>query len=162
MNTSRRQLGILALTLALATVARPVWAEKPDDKGKDKGNDKYERKNIARPDSQAKAGAAVSFRFGDDERRVVSQYYGAQVKAGRCPPGLAKKGNGCQPPGQAKKWQRGQTLPADVRYQNLPADLRLRLPAPPPNHRYVQVAGDILLLAIGTSMVVDALENIFQ
>lgn len=30
------------------------------------------------------------------------RYYALDGR-GRCPPGLAKKGNGCQPPGQAKK-----------------------------------------------------------
>ena len=33
-------------------------------------------------------------------------YYG--YCAGGCPPGLAKKHNGCMPPGQAKKLYRGQ------------------------------------------------------
>ena len=31
---------------------------------------------------------------------------------------------------------------------------------PPSNHRYVHVAADILLIAIGTQMVIDAMENI--
>jgi len=30
-----------------------------------------------------------------------------------CPPGLAKKNNGCMPPGQAKKWQRGDRISGD-------------------------------------------------
>ncbi|WP_372887282.1 RcnB family protein [Shimia sp.] len=36
----------------------------------------------------------------------------------------------------------------------------MRLSAPPPDYRYVQVAGDILLIAIGTSIVIDAIEDI--
>ena len=42
----------------------------------------------------------------------------------------------------------------------VPQDLLLRLPPPPPQHRYVQVAGDVLLIAVGSSMVVDAIEDI--
>jgi hypothetical protein len=107
-------------------------------------------------------GAAVNLSFSSDDRRIVMDYYGAQVRAGKCPPGLAKKNNGCQPPGQAKKWQRGRPLPRDVAYYDLPPELSVRLRVPPPNHRYVQIAGDILMIAIGTSLVVDAIEDIFR
>jgi Ni/Co efflux regulator RcnB len=31
---------------------------------------------------------------------------------------------------------------------------------PPAGHRYVRVAADILLIAVGTGMVVDAIEDI--
>ncbi|RWR53174.1 excinuclease ABC subunit A [Sinirhodobacter ferrireducens] len=35
------------------------------------------------------------------------------AQAPGCPPGLAKKNNGCMPPGQAKKWQRGDRIVGD-------------------------------------------------
>jgi Ni/Co efflux regulator RcnB len=38
----------------------------------------------------------------------------------------------------------------------------VRLPPPPPRHRYVRVAGDILLIAVGASIVVDAIEDIIR
>src|SRR3989339_675574 len=68
---------------------------------------------------------------------------------------VEKKSSGCQPPGQAKKWKKG--YPLRDKYYDLPDELVIRLPVPPLNHRYVRVAGDILLIAIGTSMVVDAM-----
>jgi hypothetical protein len=41
----------------------------------------------------------------------------AQAYGRGCPPGLAKKNNGCMPPGQAKaRWRVGQRLP--TAYQN--------------------------------------------
>ena len=102
----------------------------------------------------------VEFRFGDDHRRIVNDYYAPDFRSGHCPPGLAKKHNGCQPPGQARKWAMGRPLPSDVRYYDLPPDLLLRLPPPPPNQRYVRVASDILLITVGSSMVIDALRDI--
>lgn len=48
------------------------------------------------------------------------------------------------------------------KYYGLPNELVIRLPVPLLNHRYVRVAGDILMIAIGTGMVVDAMEDIFQ
>jgi Ni/Co efflux regulator RcnB len=107
-------------------------------------------------------GDSLVLSFGSEDRRIVSEYYGTQMRKGNCPPGLAKKNNGCQAPGQAKKWQRGQPLAKDIQYYELPMELRVRLPAPPPNHRYVQVAGDILMIATGTKMVVDAIEDILR
>ncbi|HEY1227212.1 MAG TPA: RcnB family protein, partial [Ramlibacter sp.] len=74
--------------------------------------------------------------------------------------GLAKKHNGCMPPGQARKYYVGQPLPAQVVYYPVPQPVLVQLPPPPPQHKYVRVAGDILLIAVGTSMVVDAISDI--
>ena len=42
-----------------------------------------------------------------------SKHAGKGAGVGHCPPGLAKKGNGCQPPGQAKKYGRGDYVDRD-------------------------------------------------
>ena len=62
------------------------------------------------------------------------------VGVGGCPPGLAKKGTGCLPPGQFKKMYRvGQRFPAGYgypwTYNQIPYDLRTRY-AFNPDHRY--------------------------
>jgi hypothetical protein len=90
---------------------------------------------------------------------LVRDYYSEQVRAGRCPPGLAKKNNGCLPPGQAKKWRVGQPLPRDLVYYELPSQVVVQL-GPLPGYRYVRVASDILLIAVGTGLVVDAIEDL--
>jgi hypothetical protein len=43
-----------------------------------------------------------------------------------CPPGLAKKGNGCMPPGQARKYGLGDRLPSYLGSYNLPTRFRGR------------------------------------
>jgi Ni/Co efflux regulator RcnB len=161
MKHSLRLAGILAAGMFMASGA--ALAEKPAWAGGGKP-DKHEKRDNDRRDERfdERRGGAVEFRFNDDSRRVIFDYYGAQARKGKCPPGLAKKHNGCLPPGQAKKWQRGQPLPADLRYYSLPRDVLVRLPPPPPQHRYVQVAGDILMIAVGTGMVVDAVEDILR
>jgi len=138
-------LAALALTVALVT-APAVAKDKGHDKGKhgsphaeDQGHGKH---------------------FGDHDRAVIRDYY---VDAGRgchCPPGLAKKNNGCLPPGQAKKWAVGQPLPPAVVYEPLPSALVVQLTPPPIGYRYVRVAGDILLIGAGTRMVVDAIQDL--
>jgi Ni/Co efflux regulator RcnB len=64
------------------------------------------------------------------------------------------------PPGQAKKWHVGQPLPRDVIFYDLPPALVVRIGTPPAGHRYVRVAADILLIAIGTGMVIDAIADL--
>lgn len=171
INT-KSSLCLTAIGIALTLVAGGAIADKPNWAGDGKHkegkkhhegkvhHDKNEHGDRSR-DSDRHDGE-VTFSFGSDDRRIISEYYGTQVRKGKCPPGLAKKNNGCQPPGHAKKWHRGRPLSRDIKYYELPMELRARLPAPPPNHRYVQIAGDILVIAIGTSMVVDALEDILR
>jgi len=60
--------------------------------------------------------------------------------AGGCPPGLAKKHNGCMPPGQAKKlYNVGQRWPGSYgqmwNYNQIPYDLRSRYDFDP-GYRY--------------------------
>lgn len=100
--------------------------------------------------------------FQQQHREAARAYYGRQENQGFCPPGLAKKGNGCLPPGQAKKWRQGYPLPPSVVYYDVPRSVVLTLGVPPSGYRYVRVASDILLIAIGTSMVVDAIEDLVR
>ena len=90
----------------------------------------------------------------------MREYYAGQFRGGRCPPGLAKKHNGCLPPGQAKKWQVGKPLPREVIFYDLPQPLVVQIGVPPRGYRYVRVATDILLIAIGTGMVIDAINDL--
>lgn len=163
---SSLRIAAIAFALALALATGAAFADKPEWAGGGKSNEgkqrraEKERGDGDRNEDRRRISGATHFR--DDDRRAVSEYYGNEMRKGKCPPGLAKKRNGCQPPGQAKKWHRGQVLAKDIRYYELPKELRVRLPVPPPNHRYVQVAGDILMIAIGTGVVVDAIEDIMR
>lgn len=152
-----RPLRFAAFALSAALAAGPALADKPEwaGNGKNKGK-KHE-------DRQEQRGSSSASRFTDQHRRLIAEYYGGQAQPGRkCPPGLAKKNNGCMPPGQAKKWGMGRPLPGDLRYYDLPRDLLMRLPPAPAGHRYVRVAADILLIAVGSSMVIDAVEDLVR
>lgn len=160
------KIGITAVLVAgIFAASGNALADKPDKNEREERQDARGGKP-AKKDKEARHddrhAAAPGSRFDDGARNAIFEYYGAQARAGKCPPGLAKKQNGCQPPGQAKKWKLGQPLPPDLRYGSLPPELLRRLPPPPPRHRYVQIAGDILMIAVGTSMVVDAVEDILR
>lgn len=98
--------------------------------------------------------------FNDQHRTFAHEYYRERFRSGRCPPGLAKKHNGCMPPGHARKWHIGHRLPRDVIFYDVPPNLIIQIGQPPAGHRYIRVATDILLIAIGTGMIVDAIEDI--
>lgn len=159
MKRNHRYAGMLIAGLFL--ISGGALADKPTWNGGGK-HDRKEKEERGAERHDDRRGSAAAFRFDDVARRAVFDYYGTQARAGKCPPGLAKKHNGCQPPGQAKKWQLGQPLPPDLRYGSLPPELLHRLPPPPPRHRYVQIAGDVLMIAVGTGMVVDAVEDILR
>ena len=52
--------------------------------------------------------------------------YDQQRFSGSCPPGLAKKNNGCLPPGQAKKLAVGSRLPNYLSRYNVPVQYQDR------------------------------------
>ncbi|MEW6206070.1 MAG: RcnB family protein [Pseudomonadota bacterium] len=161
-----RTLTVASTVLLIASGS--AYADKPEKGNGNQGKNKVQNENRGQKGNRAEgrdsgrdSGVSVSFNFGSSETRIVRDYYGGQVSKGKCPPGLAKKGNGCQPPGQAKQWQKGRALGSDVRYYDIPNELRIRLPAPPLNHKYVQLGTDLLLIAVGTAIVVDAIDGIF-
>ncbi len=171
----------VALVFAGVLASTPVWAEKgggggdrgnagqkhekDDDRGAERGH-KFERNEAQREDHRrvVMAPNAVvnpTVRFTPEHRTYVSHYYDEQFRSGHCPPGLAKKHNGCMPPGQAKKgWVTGQPLPAGVVTYPVPQPLLVQLGTPPAGYRYVRVGNDIVLLSPGTALVVDVIRNL--
>ena len=147
--------GLVATTGALAE--KPEWKDggKHGQSKKEKHKDKNERDDDSRDRHEHH-----DRHFGQTQRTVITTYYTNEYRKGRCPPGLAKKNNGCMPPGKAREWAVGRPLPRDVVYYDLPQSVVVQIGAPPSGHRYVRVASDILLIAIGTSMVVDGIENL--
>ena len=181
---NQRIAGVLAFAIAGAFMASPVFADKGgkghgkdhdraeqrEDRGdnraerrddRNRGDNRAERRDDRDHDDRAEHRRVSRVEhFNDPHRGYVRDYYDGQYRAGRCPPGLAKKHNGCMPPGQAKKWDVGRPLPREVRYYEVPPTLIQQLGSPPPGYRYVRVDDNILLLATGTRMVVDAIRSL--
>ncbi|MBN1101808.1 MAG: hypothetical protein JXL84_00190 [Deltaproteobacteria bacterium] len=163
----------IALTLVFSGgfISNPALADKPSRAG-GKGAEKHGGKESAGKQKEGKGrdrgksgeerghGVKASQYFSGQTRISIHNYYGEKFRSGRCPPGLAKKGNGCMPPGQAKKWRMGRPLPREVIFYDLPPEVLVQLGPVPSRHRFVRVASDILMIAVGTGMVVDAIEDI--
>jgi Ni/Co efflux regulator RcnB len=173
-NTLRKS-GILTLVAALVFAFSlsvlpdsTAWAgnngksEKHEkkEKYKKKGNDDSYSHESGSSHEANHSGIDVNVYFDDRQRNVIRNYYTEEYHSGHCPPGLAKKNNGCMPPGQAKKWKKGDVLPREVIYYDLPPAIVVQLGTPPAEHKYVRVASDILLMAVGTGMIVDAIQDL--
>jgi hypothetical protein len=148
----RRAL-VLAISALAVGLASPAWADRDKDKG---GKGKHGRGGppvvVVQP---------VRVVVPDRDRRVVYQYYRSEFSAGRCPPGLAKKGNGCLPPGQAKKlYVIGQPLPPAVVYERVPPAVVQQLAPVPPGYESVRVEDDVLLMDTANRMVADVVNDL--
>lgn len=148
-----------ALVVAGLLLASPAFAAKPDGVGNDKGQ-KHEQVEKRESSHHNHGSTQVNVFLNDRQRSIIRDYYGQEFKRGNCPPGLAKKNNGCLPPGQAKKWQRGHRMSDDVVYYDLPRALLEQLGGAPKGHKYVRVDDDVLLMTIGTALVIDAIEGL--
>lgn len=104
----------------------------------------------------------VNVVFSAGQRGVFGEYWGEHYGR-KCPPGLAKKNNGCLPPGLAKKRYRvGHPLPREVVIVPVPPELQIRIGAPPVGYFYGMIDGDLVKLAAGTLLVVDALSGLAE
>ena len=135
----------IALGIALALGVPPALAEKPDWAGEGKGKGKGRQKHK---------------HFDDSKRSYIHSYYEEEFRGGHCPPGLAKKHNGCMPPGQAKKWRVGRPLPQGIVVYDVPPALVIKIGVPPAGYKYVRVAADILMIDVGTRIVADAIADL--
>jgi Ni/Co efflux regulator RcnB len=101
--------------------------------------------------------------FIDDDRAAVRGWWNDTYGRGNCPPGLAKKNNGCLPPGQAKKrYVVGRRLPSGVIVERVPSILLPRLRTAPRGYEYVVVDGDVLLMNRTSRIVADAIINVID
>jgi len=117
--------GAAALTLTTPALANPGHGH-GQGQGQAHGNkgNTHAQKSQPRAHGQARHG-----------RHIVATRHGGRLYAfdarGSCPPGLARKHNGCMPPGQAKKaYTVGQRYNRNVgfrwSYNQIPMDLRSR------------------------------------
>jgi hypothetical protein len=146
-----------ALVIGLASTA---WADNDKDKGKHgKGGHDRGRPPIV-------VVQPVRIIVPQRDRAIVYQYYRSEYSAGRCPPGLARKGNGCWPPGQVAKapkvWVVGRPLPPAVVYEPVPPPVVQRLEPVPDGYGYVRVDNDVLLMDMANRVVADVIGDLYD
>ncbi len=143
---------LLVLALSLCVITMPVAAKKGGH-----GNGNGHGNPHADSGDDSGANLSIDIHIGGGDRTIIKNYIAEDYHA-HCPPGLAKKHNGCLPPGQAKKrYVVGQALPAAVVFSPVPSALLVKLKPVPAGFQYVQVDKDVLLISAATHKVVDAI-----
>jgi hypothetical protein len=113
-------------------------------------------KNHGHGPAKVKKASSADGLIGHSNRETIKLYL-KENYGRKCPPGLAKKNNGCLPPGIAKKYSIGKPLPEDVFESSLPNDLLKLLYPPRYGQKYVQVDKDVLLIDQVSRKVIDAI-----
>lgn len=158
---------IIALAITAIFVAGPAFAEGNDDdhgkgNGKDKQTEKHDKKNqkdAEKAEKRERKEIEQGKYFNDQQRTYVREYYTTNYGPGKkCPPGLAKKGNGCMPPGQVRSWVVGQPIPRNVTIYSVPRPVILQLPPAPYGYRYARIGGDIVLVQQQNNLIVDVIQ----
>lgn len=182
-----RTSSIAIISLLCAALVSPALADNDKNKGNqgsggNKGGDKADKRDNDNNKGRGNNGVVIEQRavapsvvvvpnqqivpyqqvvVVDRDRNLVRTYYRNEYAAGRCPPGLAKKNNGCLPPGQAKKmWSVGQPLPPQIVYYPIQRELWTQLTPPPYGYEYVRVDDDIVLMMTATRVIAALLGNI--
>lgn len=176
---------VLSALIISACAALPAYAQRPggdsrQEQPRDRGgNDQRQHapqgdrrapqqgqhndgKDRHGPSRNQRPGPAADSRFYDNQRTLVHDYYRREISSGRCPPGLSRKGKNCAPPARDRRWAVGRPLPREVIFHDLPPALVVEIGAPPAGYRYVRVASDILMIAVGTGLVVDAIQDLIR
>ena len=158
LNLSQR---FLALAMVSLFVSAPVFGkdkDKDDDHGNGKGKNaqKHEYKEERKAEKRERKNIQPGTYFNDQQRTYVREYYVQNYSNGKkCPPGLAKKNNGCMPPGQVKNWVVGQPVPRGVLLYTVPQPVIRQLPPAPYGYRYVLIGGDVVLVQQQNNLIVD-------
>lgn len=149
----------LALCGALMLAATPAMAKNDkhdDDHGR--GNQHHAREDRHDDHDDHYRGHddnSVIIAIAPQDRVVINQYIVNDYRK-HCPPGLEKKHNGCTPPGHAKRWSRGETLPDYVVWQPLPQPVLVQLRPAPTGTQYVRVDKDVYLVSEASKKILDA------
>lgn len=144
------------LCLGIVLCTTPVVA-KNDGHGRDGDKERSRHNRDHDEDEHGRSGAQgyhhSNHGIHDSDAYIIRKYL-TDNHHRRCPPGLAKKRNGCLPPGIAKKYAVGQVLNDGI-WSPVPEALRLRL-NPRPGHYYALIDNDVVLVAEASKKIIDA------
>lgn len=168
MNASSRFRLPAAALLAALIVAPGLAAAQPADEPHaprqakqtldDRADPRMPLDNVGQGTHFARKPLGEGAYFDDANRQAVRKYYAARAGKPCSPDGSANEP--CAPMQPKQPWRIGQPLPAGAIAQAVPKGLRQSLPKVPPGLSYVQVGGDILLVANGSKMVVDGIDGV--
>ena len=147
------------LFIAGSGFAKDQGNDEQGKNGRGKGHGKHgqmeQSEHAGQGERQRNAVEPGSY-FNDQQRDHVREYYSQNYGKGKnCPPGLAKKNNGCMPPGQVRNWAVGQPVPSGVTIYSVASPVLRQLPPAPYGYRYARIGNDIVLVQQQNNLIVD-------
>ncbi|MDB5890491.1 MAG: hypothetical protein JWP47_1322 [Polaromonas sp.] len=164
---------LVAIAIACVFIAGPSLAKNDNDNDEHngKGHGKHGEKHHAKDERKAEKHYAKEQKkalkrqreeirqgaYFNDQQRVLARTYYVQTygDGNKCPPGLARRNNGCMLPGQARTWAVGQPIPRGVMLYQVPQPVIVQLPPAPYGYRYARIGGDIVLVQQQNNLIVD-------
>ena len=158
---------LLLASVALGLAATPALAEKEKSHGKHGASAKHMKAdrwsgNRSRLSARVDANRngildSRESGFRDRDRDGRDDRFESRFAGRDCPPGVAKKNNGCLPPGQAKKvFAQGQRVPTGYNYytdfDNIPQQYRTQYNLDP-TQRYIYRDDRIYVVDPRTSLI---------
>jgi Ni/Co efflux regulator RcnB len=171
MTHAKNSLRIVTLAIASLLMAGTAFAKNQGD-DQEKGGNKYgqkhekqeekaEKKTEKRAEKQQREDIKQGAYFNEQQRTLAREYYTTRYSNGkRCPPGLAKKNNGCLPPGQVQDLVVGQPVPKNVTVYQVAQPVIRKLPPAPVGYRYERIGGDIVLVQQENNIIVDIIKGL--
>ena len=156
---------LVALAIASLFLAAPSFAKDKDRDEDGRGNGKHAQKHAEKAEKQAMKREREEIKqgayFNDQHRTYARDYYTQTYGNGKkCPPGLAKKHNGCMPPGQVGHWVVGQPIPRSVPIYSVPQPVISQLPPAPYGYRYARIGNDVVLVQQQNNVIVDIIAGV--
>lgn len=140
------QMGAAAATqVAIAPATAP--ATTPVHGAKQALDDRYDPNaqivdNVGQGTHFARKALGSGAYFGSRHQELVRRYYATHPAAGELAP-----------------WKIGEPVPTGARLSGVPDELRAALPPVPPGYQYVQLAGEVVMVAVPSRMVVDGVSR---
>ena len=169
---STLRLALLGIVLSIVTGSafadRPDWVERKQYRDAQQhhyqNNQRYKQQNNKHYKQHNKHyhGPSAAYRFRDNDRQLIHQYYRDEQRRGKCPKGFSKKKNRCYASWKTTRWYIGQPISKHARHYELPNRLRNNLSPYQDDYRYVRVDNDVLMVDNVTNLVIDVIENILR
>jgi hypothetical protein len=119
------------------------------------------REQYRAPDARTSSASPSIFGgFGNDERRIITEWFHDPANSSNLPPGLAKREH--LPPVLQKQLIKNGRLPPGLekKMEPLPRVLEVRLSRLPEGRRRIVIGGNVILMDETTSMIVDIIVGV--
>lgn len=128
--------------MGAAPAHAPAGAHGPKQAVDDRADPRMRLDDVGKGTHFARKPLGTGAYIGDKSRDAVLKYYQEHPSAGT-----------------AANWKVGEPVPRGAALASVPPGLLASLPQLPPGHRYVELGGEVVMIAAGSRVVVDGISR---